>query len=80
MKKYNLKPEYIRKIRPNRYQPRLVFNEQSISDLAQSIKENGLIQPIVVRDMIDYYEDLVNSIGQEWIDKIKSYLRKNAKH
>ena len=46
----------IRKIRPNRYQPRLVFNEQSISDLAQSIKENGLIQPIVVRDMIDYYE------------------------
>ncbi len=45
-----------RKIRPNRYQPRLVFNEESISDLAQSIKENGLIQPIVVRDMIDYYE------------------------
>lgn len=45
-----------RKIRPNRYQPRLVFNDESINDLAQSIKENGLIQPIVVRDMIDFYE------------------------
>ena len=45
-----------RKVRPNRYQPRLVFQEESITELAQSIKENGLIQPIVVRDMIDYYE------------------------
>ena len=29
---------------------------------------------------VQNYEDLVNSIGQEWIDKIKSYLIKNAKH
>ena len=67
-----------RKIRPNRYQPRLVFNEESITELAQSIKENGLIQPIVVRDMIDYYEIIAGerrfracqSLGMETIPAV----------
>ena len=37
------------KIVPNRYQPRKVFDESRIKELAQSIKEHGLLQPIVVR-------------------------------
>lgn len=36
------------KIIPNRHQPRKNFDESSISELAQSIKENGLAQPIIV--------------------------------
>ena len=34
---------------PNRFQPRNYFNQQKINELAQSIKKNGLIQPIAVR-------------------------------
>lgn len=50
----------IEKIRPNRYQPRSIFNDETLYDLAQSIKENGLIQPIVVRGNNDEgYEIIV---------------------
>lgn len=35
-------------IRPNRWQPRKVFDEDSLIELAQSIKEHGLLQPITV--------------------------------
>ena len=36
-------------ILPNQYQPRKVFNEESISELAESIKSYGIIQPLTVR-------------------------------
>ncbi|NQT01703.1 MAG: ParB/RepB/Spo0J family partition protein [Planctomycetes bacterium] len=36
-------------ISPNPYQPRTVWNEQDLSDLAESIRANGIIQPIIVR-------------------------------
>lgn len=36
-------------ISPNPYQARTVFNEQELADLAESIKTNGVIQPVVVR-------------------------------
>ncbi|MFC2627017.1 MAG: ParB/RepB/Spo0J family partition protein, partial [Streptococcus mutans] len=36
-------------INPNPYQPRLQFKTKELEELAQSIKENGLIQPIIVR-------------------------------
>ena len=36
-------------IQKNPYQPRKEFSEEKIQELAQSIKENGLIQPIIVR-------------------------------
>ncbi len=39
----------IERIQTNPYQPRMIFNAESIMELADSIKENGLIQPIVVR-------------------------------
>jgi len=35
---------------PNKYQPRKIFDEASLEDLTNSIKERGLIQPIVVRN------------------------------
>lgn len=41
---------------PNRFQPRIKFNEQNILELAESIKEHGVIQPIVVRKIGDKYE------------------------
>lgn len=36
-------------IRPNPYQPRREFSEEDLADLTSSLKENGLLQPIVVR-------------------------------
>ncbi|MBA7656559.1 Stage 0 sporulation protein J [subsurface metagenome] len=44
---------------PNRFQPRKSFDNEKINELAQSIKENGLIQPIVVRSDNDKYEVIV---------------------
>ena len=46
----------ITKIKRNRYQPRSSFNKTGIKELAQSIKENGVIQPIIVRKAEDGYE------------------------
>lgn len=39
----------VQMIKPNPYQPRKTFSQQSLEELAQSIKEFGLIQPITVR-------------------------------
>ena len=39
----------ISNLSPNRYQPRKVFDEESLNDLTNSIKERGIIQPIIVR-------------------------------
>ncbi len=41
---------------PNRFQPRIKFNEKTINELAESIKKHGVIQPIVVRQIGDKYE------------------------
>lgn len=41
---------------PNRFQPRIKFNEEAIEELCSSIKEHGVIQPIVVRAVGDRYE------------------------
>ena len=41
---------------PNRFQPRIKFSEDSIIELSESIKEHGVIQPIVVRPIGDKYE------------------------
>ncbi len=34
---------------PNKYQPRKIFNEENLNELANSIKERGILQPIIVR-------------------------------
>ncbi len=41
---------------PNRFQPRIKFSEDAINELSESIKEHGVIQPIVVRPVGDRYE------------------------
>jgi len=46
----------IHKVRPNPFQPRLDFNTQAIDELAQSIRENGVIQPITVRRVENGFE------------------------
>lgn len=46
----------IQDVLPNRFQPRIKFNEEAISELSKSIKEHGVIQPIVVRPIGDKYE------------------------
>jgi ParB family chromosome partitioning protein len=43
-------------IRPNRYQPRVKFAKEELEALSQSIKEQGLIQPLIVREIDDGYE------------------------
>ncbi len=46
----------ITKVEPNRDQPRKNFDEDSLQELADSIKQFGLLQPILVQDRKDYYE------------------------
>jgi ParB family chromosome partitioning protein len=43
-------------IRSNPYQPRKTFNEESLNELAESIKEHGIVQPIIVKKSIKGYE------------------------
>lgn len=43
-------------VEPNREQPRKNFNEDSLQELAESIKQFGLLQPILVQDRKTYYE------------------------
>ena len=46
----------ITKVEPNREQPRKNFNEDALQELADSIKEHGILQPILVKDRKDHYE------------------------
>jgi ParB family chromosome partitioning protein len=43
-------------IHPNPHQPRRLFNEAELEDLAASVKANGLIQPVVVREAGDEFQ------------------------
>ncbi len=43
-------------IRSNPYQPRKVFDEKALNELAESIKEHGIVQPIIVKKSIKGYE------------------------
>lgn len=43
-------------IRPNPYQPRKKFDDKSLKELSDSIKENGVFQPIIVRKSVNGYE------------------------
>lgn len=45
----------LKNIQPNPYQPRKHFNEESLFELSESIKHDGLLQPIVVIEDIDGY-------------------------
>lgn len=69
----------VNQIQPNRYQPRSVFNEEKIEELAKTINTHGIIQPIVVRKIdTDSYEIIagerrwraVQSLGWENVSAI----------
>ena len=46
----------LNELRVNPYQPRKTFNEESLNELAESIKEHGVFQPIIVKKSIKGYE------------------------
>ena len=49
----------LKQVLPNRYQPRVIFDEEELGRLAQSIKEHGVLQPIVVRRKGDGMYELI---------------------
>ncbi|SHH73782.1 nucleoid occlusion protein [Virgibacillus chiguensis] len=74
----------VKNIKPNRYQPRSIFSEEKIKELAQTIQTHGMIQPIIVRHLDEndqaeqHYEIIagerrwraVESLGWEHISAI----------
>jgi len=62
----------VEKIVPNKYQPRREFTEEKIKELAESIKQNGLLQSITVRDIGDGFYELI--AGERRLRAIK-YLQ-----
>lgn len=46
----------VAEIVPNRFQPRIVFDDERITELAQTIKTHGVIQPIIVRERNGKFE------------------------
>ena len=47
---------FLDEIRPNPYQPRKTFDNKSLKELSESIKENGVFQPIIIRKSVNGYE------------------------
>jgi ParB family chromosome partitioning protein len=71
----------LKELRPNPYQPRKTFNEDSINELAASIKEHGVIQPIIVRSVLKGYEIIAGerrfrASQQCGLEKIPAVVRK----
>ena len=46
----------LKKIKPNKNQPRKRFDEAELAELSDSIKQNGILQPLLVREKGDHYE------------------------
>lgn len=55
----NIKYVPIDSLRPNPFQPRRIFAEESLTDLSESIKEMGVIQPLIVRTASDGNYEIV---------------------
>ncbi len=64
----------IEKIRPNPLQPRMKFDKRSIDELAQSIRESGILQPILVAPEADGYRIIVGE--RRWRAAQKAGLNK----
>ena len=56
----------VESIVPNRFQPRRVFNDNSIKELAQSIKKHGLLQPITLRPIEEGMYEIIAG-ERRWI-------------
>ena len=71
-KSENIQKLKIIDIEPNRNQPRRVCDEEAIEELAESIKEYGLLQPIIVSKKDKYYEIIAGE--RRWRACIKAGL------
>lgn len=70
----------IDELRPNPYQPRTVFDEEALRELASSIKEHGVFQPIIVKKSIKGYEIIagerrVRASKIAGLDKVPAIIR-----
>ncbi len=63
----------IEKVQPNPQQPRTIFDDQSIEELARSIRETGVIQPVLVVPESDHYRLVVGE--RRWRAARKAGLR-----
>ena len=59
----------VKSLRPNPYQPRKYFDENKIKELAMSIKEHGVFQPIIVKKDIKGYIIIEGSADLELLKK-----------
>lgn len=71
----------LRKIKPNRLNPRLEFRKEALDELADSIERSGLVEPIVVRPIQDGYEVVVGerryrASQQAKLDRVPAIVRK----
>jgi ParB family chromosome partitioning protein len=64
----------IDEIKPNPYQPRMRFDDQAIDELAQSIRESGVVQPVLVVPEEDHYKIVVGE--RRWRAAQRAGLRK----
>jgi len=70
----------IRKIQPNSLNPRLEFTKEGLDELADSIRQVGILEPIIVRPKDEYYEVIVGerrykAAQQAGLDKIPVIVR-----
>ena len=65
----------IERILPNSHQPRKTFNEDTLNDLANSIRAHGVVQPLVVRPLDDGFFQLIAG-ERRWRASQKAGLRK----
>lgn len=80
--KGNLRTLKITEVEPNREQPRKVFNQESLEELADSIKTYGIIQPIVVSEEDGYFSIIAGE--RRWraakiagLEEIPAIIREN---
>ena len=64
----------IEDVKPNPFQPRMKFDDQTIDELAQSIRESGIVQPVIVAPEDDHYKIIVGE--RRWRAAQKAGLRK----
>ncbi len=59
---------------PNKFQPRKIFDEKSLKDLEKSIKERGIIQPIIVRKSVENSKYEIIAGERRWLAAQKAGL------
>ena len=68
----------INEVEPNREQPRKEFDEDSLMELADSIRQFGILQPLLVQKKKDYYENNKKVLTQNDLENyIKDAKAKN---